>query len=104
MKQQNHHNHARYKTTVDGRFVMWKSLHFGSRGSAGTVYIVTDSTDEFPNKHFDTVKQCECYVQFRVNGLELAPWFGSTARDGDVKDAVKLLTVAHPEYKEILGK
>ena len=102
----NHHNHARYKTTADGRFVMWKNLHFGTRGNAGSEYLVSDETNEFKTRSFDNQMTAECLVQNRVYGLELAPFFGTSdgfcaAKDGHVKNQKKLFTVTHPEYKEI---
>jgi hypothetical protein len=101
MNSTNHHNHARYKTTEDGRFVMWRNLHFGTYGNAGSEYLVTDSEGEFKTFTADNQMMCECYVQFRMNNKEFGPYFGNLARDGKVNGEKKLFNVTLKEWKSI---
>jgi len=92
------HSHANYRQSPCGRFIVEKSLHFGTRGPAGSVYVVVDSQGEFKDYHADKMSYVECYLHKRLFGRELAPWFG---KDAEPWKNYGKISVPHPEWKTI---
>ena len=92
----NYHNHALYAlagfaTPSTPRFKVYRSLHLGTRGPAGSEYIVVDAErqDRHGNEHqtsFDNQSGVKCYIAKHWQGLECAPWFGPAARDGHIRN------------------
>jgi hypothetical protein len=97
------HNHAAYKTAENGRFIIYKNLRLGARGNSGSNFVLEDTNSGAVRK-FSSMSFLKCHIVHSVNGLELAPYFGSNAKNGDYKDcSVKPKLADHPEYKEIKG-
>jgi hypothetical protein len=96
------HNHARFKSTKDGRFILWRSLHLGTRGPAGSEYLLED-TEEVRTLSYDTQRQAECYLQWKLCQRECSPLFGREATHGSVTRWPTLLEISLPDWKEIMG-
>lgn len=87
------HTHSAYKATEDGRFILYKHDHTGSYGFQGKMeYILLDTSDGGKHRQFENQKRARCCVLNITDGLELAPYFGSNAKDGDISSFKNMFT------------
>jgi hypothetical protein len=86
------HTHSPYKATEDGRFILYKHDHTGSYGWQGKMEYILLDTKDGKQVQFENQKRARCAVLNIHHGLELAPYFGSNAKDGDISSFKNMFT------------
>ena len=75
------HNHAKFKVSKNGTWTLWRSLHLGTRGWAGSEYYLERTSD---GKMFGFDRQRDIPAWFEQAGIEKPEW------------------TSHSDYKEIM--
>ena len=71
---------------MNGRFNIFKHLHLGTYGYQGNNEYYVEDTQTDTVRNVDTIEIVKCVIVKERYGLECSPYFGVTAKDGDIKD------------------